>query len=110
MGMVEYLAILADDFGATPGAIEQCVDHRFGEVAELAAALTAAKLSPDDRRLPRSAPQAVSQVPLSGTTSWLSVTAVRLPDAVEPANHLNKVLRRPTGWLGRHAGIYLRRV
>ena len=36
MGMVEFLCLVADDCGVTPGNIEECVDHRFETVAELA--------------------------------------------------------------------------
>ena len=46
MGMVEFVAILAGECGVAPSAIEECVDRRFGTVADLAAAMSAVGLTP----------------------------------------------------------------
>jgi 3-oxoacyl-[acyl-carrier-protein] synthase-3 len=108
MGMVEFLTLLAEDLGVTPGAIEQCVGHEFGTLADLAAALDAAKLT-QKTVAPRGAPHAGTSRPLSAKETWLAATAVRLPDAVESAELLNTALARPAGWLQRHAGIQQRR-
>ena len=46
MGMVEFLALVADDCGVKPEAIEKAVAHNFGTIAALAAALNQAGLAP----------------------------------------------------------------
>src|SRR5881227_2534258 len=46
MGLVEFLTVLAEDCGVTPGQIERCADRRFGTVADLANAMHAAGLLP----------------------------------------------------------------
>src|SRR5262249_31673353 len=45
MGLVELVAVLAEDFDVRPEVIEQTVGHRFGTVGELAEALAAAGLT-----------------------------------------------------------------
>src|SRR5215831_17351538 len=45
MGLVELVAVLAEDCGVRPEAIEQAVGHRFGTVGELAESLAAAGLT-----------------------------------------------------------------
>jgi 3-oxoacyl-[acyl-carrier-protein] synthase-3 len=123
MGMVEFLALVAEDFGVRVEVIEDSVAGRFGTVAELAGALEAAGLSYN-----REAGRATAPVVLagggprlqsqpspgsrfSGTASvWLAATAERLPDQVEPASQINAALGRPDGWLESHAGIMQRRV
>src|SRR5439155_15015342 len=82
MGLVELVAILADDWQTTPAAIERCVGQRFGTVAELAQALCAAglpfrALAGSVSVMPRS--QHVKPVPLG----WLGPVAVRLPSTVQ---------------------------
>src|SRR5690242_14714777 len=46
MGLVEFVAILAGECGVAPQAIEECVHRRFGTIADLAAAMSAAGLRP----------------------------------------------------------------
>src|SRR5438270_3838530 len=46
MGLVEFLALLAEDCGVRPAAIEECAGRRFGTVAELAQCLRNAGLAP----------------------------------------------------------------
>jgi 3-oxoacyl-[acyl-carrier-protein] synthase-3 len=108
MGMVEFLAILADDCGATPPAIEACVNRRFGSVQQLAAAMHAAGIVPQigAARLAVAAPA----VRAAGLGTWLAATAVRLPDTLQSAADMNAKLARPPGWLESHAGIRQRRV
>src|SRR6266851_5768076 len=45
MGLVELVALLAEDCGVTPDAIEKAVQHRFGTTGELAEALALAGLT-----------------------------------------------------------------
>jgi 3-oxoacyl-[acyl-carrier-protein] synthase-3 len=112
MGMVEFLSILAQDCGASPAAIEQAVDRRFGTVAEVAGRLLAAGLVPRDAadvacRAPAAA--AAERAAPPRTACWLAATAARLPSTVEPAAVLNAALHHPPGWLESHAGIHERR-
>src|SRR3954452_12277895 len=44
MGLVEFVALVADDCGVSPEAVERGAGRRFGTVAELAAALASAGL------------------------------------------------------------------
>src|SRR5947207_1176694 len=46
MGLVEFVALIAEDCGVTPEELERSAQHRFGTVAELADALAAAGLRP----------------------------------------------------------------
>lgn len=110
MGMVELLALLAEDYGTTPEAIEQWAGRRFGTVAELAAALHA---SPSAALPGQAEPAArpAGQPALSQEERvWLTATASRLPDAIQSAAVINAALHRPAGWLESHAGIYQRRI
>lgn len=106
MGMAEFLALLADDCGVTPAAIEECTGRQFGTVAALACAMHAAGV------LPRPVQSALvgrgDPPPLAGC--WLAATAVRLPEMVQPAVTINQALGRPAGWLESHAGIVSRRI
>src|SRR6476660_2632201 len=45
MGLVELVAVLAEDSGVRAEVIEQAVGHRFGTVGELAEALASAGLT-----------------------------------------------------------------
>ena len=109
MGLVELVALLADDCGVTPDAIEKAVSHRFGTVAELAAALAAAGLvfRPAEGEEQPSASLAPSGI---AAGCWLSGATLRLPRAVQTAKEIDERLRRPPGWLERHAGIRQRHV
>jgi 3-oxoacyl-[acyl-carrier-protein] synthase-3 len=106
MAMVEFLAVLAEDYGVTVREIEECIGHRFGTVVEVAARLYAAGWIPGGKRDPsRSAAAAVPRY-----IGWLAGTAARLPDATQSAASINQALHRPAGWLERHAGIEQRRL
>src|SRR5262249_17409413 len=113
MGMVEFLTVLADDCGVTPARIEGCVDRRFGTVVELAAAMYGARLPPGRgpvEGLPPAAPGlARPKLPREQSACWLGATVAVLPAAVQAAAALDAALRRPGGWLERHAGIRQRR-
>jgi 3-oxoacyl-[acyl-carrier-protein] synthase-3 len=117
MGMVEFLAVLAEDCGVQPEAIEQCVGRQFGTVAQLAASLLAAGLGPRAEPIPApstpAAPEIATAVadPASPhrATAWLATTAVRLPTTVQGATTINALVGRPAGWLEGHAGIHERR-
>jgi 3-oxoacyl-[acyl-carrier-protein] synthase-3 len=104
MALVEFVACLAEDCGVNPDMIERCVGHRFGTVAEVAAALHAAGIVPQRPTapfaVPRTDPTTAPPVPC-----WLAATAVRLPQTRQPAAALDVLLHRPPGWLERHAGI-----
>jgi 3-oxoacyl-[acyl-carrier-protein] synthase-3 len=123
MGLVEFLAVVAEDCGVKPAAIEACVDRRFGTVGELAAALERASLLPRALRdsasthgttragpLPKAAlSHSTRSVSASSVTSWLTAVTFRLPAAIQPAAEINRALRQPDGWLERRAGIHQRR-
>ena len=126
MGMVEFVAILAGECGVAPSAIEECVDRRFGTVADLAAAMSAVGLTP--RRTdcesvqpppgrianPSYGPARQARPTRAESSSlvpcWLSTTVTRLPEAVQPAAAINAALGRPAGWFEQHAGIESRRL
>jgi 3-oxoacyl-[acyl-carrier-protein] synthase-3 len=107
MGLVEFLALVADDFGVSGTAIEQAAGRRFGTVAELAAALAAAGLHPVDRPVPA---EAADPQPPGVPAVWLAATAVRLPATRQTAAEVDALLGRPAGWLAEHAGIQQRGV
>src|SRR5947207_4058658 len=46
MGLVEFVALVAEDCGVAPEAVDRAAGRRFGTVAELADALAAAGLWP----------------------------------------------------------------
>jgi 3-oxoacyl-[acyl-carrier-protein] synthase-3 len=104
MGLVEFVALLADDCGVSAAAIEGSVQQRFGTVRELAEALGQAGLAP--RR--SGTAQVVASAPgptVEQALGWLGGISLRLPDTVQPAEEVDTLLQRPPGWLLRHAGI-----
>jgi len=119
MGLVELVAILAEDFGVTPDAIDQAVGRKYGAIAEVAHRLRAAGLSQNvqnrsekiaDRGGVKPAQEGTVTGPNKETLGWLVSTAVRLPHKIQPASEINEILHRPPGWLESHAGILQRRV
>jgi 3-oxoacyl-[acyl-carrier-protein] synthase-3 len=111
MGLVEYVAVLADDCGIAAEAIEQSVQHRFGTCRQLAEALVQAGLAlpaPWDR--PVVTATAAPTAPVVAATGWLSAPVLCLPETVQPAETLDALLERPRGWLARHAGIQQRHI
>jgi 3-oxoacyl-[acyl-carrier-protein] synthase-3 len=116
MGMVEFIALVAEDLSIAPEVIENSVAGRFGTVMELALALEAAGLS--HGKSPAVLPGSAASLQTSRSTAkqpitpsaWLASTAVRLPDQIESAAQINEALHRPADWLERHAGILQRRV
>jgi 3-oxoacyl-[acyl-carrier-protein] synthase-3 len=111
MGLVEFVGLIADDCGVSPAQVEQAVGGRFGTVTELAAALTAAGLSPRPRAShPGPSPAAPQPLPAAPAPGWLCATAVGLPRQIQRAEELNALLGRPPGWLEQHAGNESRHV
>jgi 3-oxoacyl-[acyl-carrier-protein] synthase-3 len=111
MGLVEFVAVLADDCGTTATDIEECVGRRFGTIAELARALQTAGVFPREEQSSReSRPAERMAVSMQRATCWLAATAVHLPQTVQSAVELDEMLQRPPGWLERHAGIHQRRI
>jgi 3-oxoacyl-[acyl-carrier-protein] synthase-3 len=110
MGLVEFLALLAEDCSVPVEAIERAAGHRFGTVRDLADALDAAGLGCGTR--PPTAPARVDvpafnqpRKPPDETGMFLAATAVGLPAVRQPVHEINALLRRPPGWLEDHAGI-----
>ena len=110
MGLVELVALLADDCGVPPDAIEKTVAHRFGTVGELAEALASAGLTLQTRDVEEGRSVAGEAGEKTAVSCWLSGATVRLPRTVEEAGRLDERLGRPPGWLERHAGIRRRHV
>jgi 3-oxoacyl-[acyl-carrier-protein] synthase-3 len=110
MGLVEFVAILASECGVPPSAIDGCVHRRFGTIADLATAMSAAGLQVDPAR--RAGPEPVpARLPgLAPLPCWLSAIALHLPQTIQPAAAINEALGRPLGWLENHAGIESRRL
>src|SRR5439155_26237800 len=107
MGLVELVAVLAEDSGVRPEVIEQAVGHRFGTVGELAEALASTGLR---FRAGAGVPETSAGMNSGArraedTRCWLSAVTLRLPETIERAEQLDARLGRPVGWLERHAGI-----
>lgn len=110
MGLVEFLAVVAEDCGTTPEAIEQCVDRQFDTIVGLAVAMHQADIGPQMTRIANSSPSRPLEPSTSKKTMWLAATSVHLPKTVQSAETINLLLQRPAGWLERHAGIRCRRI
>jgi 3-oxoacyl-[acyl-carrier-protein] synthase III len=109
MGMVEYVAMLAQDLGTTPEQIEACAGHPFSDVGELAKAIHQAGMRVKRKGAP--ATRAVSeQSAAHRPAGWLAATSYCLPRKVQLAEELDDRLQKPRGWLHRHAGILRRHV
>jgi 3-oxoacyl-[acyl-carrier-protein] synthase-3 len=113
MGMIEFVALVAEDCGVQPATIEQSVDRRFTSVGALATSLLAKGLVPGDPM--RTDVSALGEATVGDNLSvpvlaWLGATAVQLPRSIQDAASVNALLERPPGWLERHAGIEQRRV
>jgi 3-oxoacyl-[acyl-carrier-protein] synthase III len=110
MGMVEFVALIADDCGVKPEAIEEAVGRDFGTIADLAAALTRAGIGPVSQGSASAHAHTLSLSRAEAVRGWLAATAVRLPKALESAADIDRQLQRPPGWLESHAGIRQRRI
>jgi 3-oxoacyl-[acyl-carrier-protein] synthase III len=104
MGLVEFLALLAEDFAVGVEAIEEAAGRRFGTVAELAASLAAAGIGMSPAAVEEDAPVAVRAMPTL-VPAWLAATAARLPARKQTAAEIDALVGRPSGWLAAHAGI-----
>ena len=112
MGLVELVAVLAEDSGVRPEAIEQAVGHRFGTVGELAEALASAGLTfrNEAGAVETSAGMNPAARGAEEAGCWLGAVMLRLPETIERAEQLDARLGRPAGWLQRHTGIRQRYV
>ena len=110
MGMVEFLALVADDLGIQPELIEKSVARQFGTVAELAEALQRAGVSSALRSRAAPVPRAARRAAPVPAQGWLTGAAVQFPETVESAAAINQRLGRPKGWLETRAGIKQRRI
>jgi 3-oxoacyl-[acyl-carrier-protein] synthase-3 len=108
MGLIEFVGVVADDCGVTPEVVERAAGRRFGTVEELAAALSAAGLTP--RTPAAEAAPAERPAPVSEPAMWLLGSAAGLPAARQQASELDALLGKPSGWLEKHAGICRRAV
>lgn len=107
MGMSEFLATLADDFGVPPTQIEEYANRSFGSVAELAHAMHRRGVS---LQLCTSGADVEAATHIEDRAAWLGGVSVRLPRGTQAASDLNPLIHRPSGWLEMHAGIQSRRV
>jgi 3-oxoacyl-[acyl-carrier-protein] synthase-3 len=105
MGLVEFLALVAQDCGVSVEAVEQAAGRRFGTVAELATALAAAGLALERPGDAAESLTAAVATPHLFPPVWLAATAVRLPTARQTAAEIDAMLGRPPGWFAAHAGI-----
>jgi 3-oxoacyl-[acyl-carrier-protein] synthase-3 len=112
MGLVEFIAQLAEDCAVKTEVIEACVGRRFTTLVELARRLHAAGIEPGESTAQsaqrHAAAESTSLASPQGT--WLAATAIRLPERLQSAGAINEALHRPPGWLEQHAGIQQRRL
>src|SRR6516164_9598220 len=104
MAMVEFLAIMAKDCGVEMAAIENAVQRRFTNVTELARCLLEAGLLstsfPKTEATtidPRSSfqqplPSGKNQSMQGARHGWLAATSIRLPDMVQSADAINRII------------------
>jgi 3-oxoacyl-[acyl-carrier-protein] synthase-3 len=110
MGMVELLALLADDCQVEVRDLEEACGHRFTTVRELAATLLEAGLVPREERAKGSSSPLLSEIDDRAggdgpVGCWLAATAVRLPEVRQEGQALDALLGRPPGWFTAHTGI-----
>src|SRR5262245_39550301 len=84
MGMVELLGLLADDCDVAPSDLEECVQRRFGTVAELADAMIQSDFAPaqDFVATPQAATSVGPRMPRRTSIAesvWLAGVTSRLP-------------------------------
>jgi 3-oxoacyl-[acyl-carrier-protein] synthase-3 len=108
MGLVEFLAVLAQDCGMTVTAIEECAGRHFGSVRELAVAMHQAGIVPGPAHA--AVPAGPADAPSPAAPAWLAAVTSRLPQTIETAAAIDAALGRRPGWLVRHAGIRARRL
>src|SRR5438445_4963209 len=104
MGLVEFAAVLAEDCGVPPAAVEASVKGNFSTIAELAQAMHSTGMRPQRpaeraaTATPQPSPMASESSAASGPGAWLAATAVRLPATVQTAASMNEAIGRPPGW------------
>jgi 3-oxoacyl-[acyl-carrier-protein] synthase-3 len=104
MGLVEFVGVVASDCGVRPDEIEQAVQRRFTTIANLAAAMHAARLLPRSAARQTTFAFADEPVKKAPPAAWLANWRV-VPMDVEPSEDLDPLIDRPQGWLKQHAGI-----
>jgi 3-oxoacyl-[acyl-carrier-protein] synthase-3 len=107
MGFVEFLALVAEDCGVSVETIEQATGRHYGSISGLAAALKTTGIRSATPH-PQSLATPAKQAPDVQPTAWLTATVARLPVYRQPASAIDELLRRPPGWLEKHAGIEAR--
>jgi 3-oxoacyl-[acyl-carrier-protein] synthase III len=110
MGMVEFLLVLAGDYQITPEDIEQSVENRFTTVWELGKAISRLLQEKNEGGETQTTITSNAESSAGAQRCWLSAVSVRLPQTIQPAVDINRILERPAGWLEEHAGIYERRL
>jgi len=105
MGLVEFVALLADDCGVPSDVIEEVVGRRFTTLADLALAMHNASLSPTGTPAAGTSAEVVVSRPQQPIRFWLTGISCYLPERVQLAAELDALLGRPSGWLEAHAGI-----
>jgi 3-oxoacyl-[acyl-carrier-protein] synthase-3 len=106
MGLVEFVALVADDCATDAETVERAADRRFDTVAGLADTLRTAGLRPR----PAVVPAAAAPAPAAAPAAWLAAVSAALPATLQSAAAVDALLGRPAGWLERHAGIRGRRL
>lgn len=110
MGLVEFLLQIAEEFGTTPEIIEQAVNRQFGTVWELAEAMATRGLAPVSTS---SKPEIMVKPQTIGVSTgqcWLVGSAACLPQTVQPAAQIDRLINHPEGWLQERTGIEERRI
>jgi len=127
MGLVEFVGVLAEDFGVSPEMVDEAVARKYGTIADVARCLQAAGLmlppvpmqstadANQTKEFSRDATRSVQPKSMApsqdkNALGWLVSTAARLPDQIQTAAEMNDILGRPPGWLESHAGIRQRRL
>src|SRR5438132_1366249 len=97
MGLVELLAVLAEEYGLRSEEVERAAGHRLSTIASLADALSKAigAGSVSDELLPVADASASDRSEPIALSCWLSAIKAHLPHTVEDASELVRQLRRP---------------
>jgi 3-oxoacyl-[acyl-carrier-protein] synthase-3 len=132
MAMVEFLGIVAEDCGCAMGALEEAVGQRYSTVQDLAKAMYAAGIAPQEAvelpatsrtvgtlgsagaRAGSSAARQLAQIARTEVDEsqlvYLAGSSVRLPRTIQRGEEMDAAVGRPVGWLERRAGILQRRI
>lgn len=108
MALVEFLALVAEDYGVTVETIEQTADRQYSTLRKLATDLWDAGYRPTSNESPRPAGPQPGSVLLDKPACWLAAVSSCLPRRRQSAEEIDALLARPPGWLAEHAGIVSR--